>query len=350
MTAKFGRRPDDLNASDSTATPKVPTKQYYMFDGYYKGTPDPNTGNVTGTNANPLVQYYTGAGKGVHVISSMDAQDLYAKWEPVTYQIKLELNPNGTTWPLIKDAKWGNNTTDTKYLYVKYKSGYPSFADQIGTTKPTAYGYEFKQWYRGSNSSNGHYFNDGKLVLTNEKVPPPTDENKAFWVQWKPKKFTVSLDSMTDKSSQSPNVLGGGIRNYVLNNIVFGQTIQESLGDKTIAQYLGSGYPPTKTGYNFVKWVNITNNNATFYEGTTYNLDDNATYYAYWIVKTYTVTLDKQGGTGGTSSVSVNWNAALPNVSIPARTGHNFTGYWYNKNPNAPSNDPYWEPYYNQSG
>lgn len=46
--------------------------------------------------------------------------------------------------------------------------------------------------------------------------------------------------------------------------------------------------------------------------------------------RTYTVTLYKSGGTGGTSSVTATWGLAMPSATAPSRSGYNFQGYFYN--------------------
>lgn len=43
---------------------------------------------------------------------------------------------------------------------------------------------------------------------------------------------------------------------------------------------------------------------------------------------TYTITLDKQGGSGGTSSVAVQIGADVPDISPPSKTGYVFVGYF----------------------
>jgi uncharacterized repeat protein (TIGR02543 family) len=54
----------------------------------------------------------------------------------------------------------------------------------------------------------------------------------------------------------------------------------------------------------------------------------NTTLYAYWTANTYTVTFDKQSGTGGSDSVSATYGAAMPAATAPTRTGYTFGGYY----------------------
>ena len=58
----------------------------------------------------------------------------------------------------------------------------------------------------------------------------------------------------------------------------------------------------------------------------------NATYTAQWTANTYTVTLDRQSGIGGTAEVAATYNSAMPSVIVPTRTGHTFGGYWTEQN------------------
>jgi len=44
--------------------------------------------------------------------------------------------------------------------------------------------------------------------------------------------------------------------------------------------------------------------------------------------QTYTVTLNPNGGSGGTASVTATAGAAMPSATAPTRSGHTFLGYW----------------------
>lgn len=58
---------------------------------------------------------------------------------------------------------------------------------------------------------------------------------------------------------------------------------------------------------------------------------------------TYTVTLNKSGGTGGTSSTTVAAGSAMPTITPPTKTGYTFDGYYSETNGNGTK-------YYNNSG
>lgn len=111
-------------------------------------------------------------------------------------------------------------------------------------------------------------------------------------------------------------------------------------GDNTVTATYDSAMPsaeaPTRTGYTFGGYYSEASGGGTKY----YNADmssahiwdvaDNGTLYALWTANPYTVTLNANGGTGGTASVSATYDSAMPSATAPTRTGYNFLGYYYN--------------------
>ena len=89
---------------------------------------------------------------------------------------------------------------------------------------------------------------------------------------------------------------------------------------------------PVKTGYTFNGWK--VNGGAAVK-----NLTLGATDYtnvislqATWTANKYTVAFDKQNGTGGSTSAAATFNSAMPAITVPARTGYTFGGYYTAKN------------------
>jgi len=79
-----------------------------------------------------------------------------------------------------------------------------------------------------------------------------------------------------------------------------------------------TGLHPGKT-YEHRFWGGYASN--TFY-------DPSSTVYANFTTKPSTVTLDRNSGTGGTSSVNGTYDAAMPSATMPTRTGYQFQGYY----------------------
>ena len=86
---------------------------------------------------------------------------------------------------------------------------------------------------------------------------------------------------------------------------------------------------PTRTGYTFNGWN--TNNSGTgtnYAAGANYTANANVTLYAKWTANKYTVTLNQQSGSGGSSSVQATYGSAMPSATMPTRAGYTFNGYF----------------------
>ena len=103
-------------------------------------------------------------------------------------------------------------------------------------------------------------------------------------------------------------------------------------GNQTKAQDITlklSTTTPTRTGYTFNGWN--TNNSGTgtnYAAGANYTANANVTLYAKWTANKYTVTLNQQSGSGGSSSVQATYGSAMPAATMPTRMGYTFQGYY----------------------
>jgi uncharacterized repeat protein (TIGR02543 family) len=52
------------------------------------------------------------------------------------------------------------------------------------------------------------------------------------------------------------------------------------------------------------------------------------TLYTKWTGRTYTVTLDDNGGSGGSGTITATYGSPMPVITLPTRTGYTFNGYW----------------------
>ena len=88
----------------------------------------------------------------------------------------------------------------------------------------------------------------------------------------------------------------------------------------------------TRTGYTQTGWTTADGGAKTFDLSSTYAVDAPITLYPFWTAKTYVVTLNRQNGTSGTTSVTATYGSAMPAISVPTRTGYTFDGYWTEAN------------------
>ncbi len=83
------------------------------------------------------------------------------------------------------------------------------------------------------------------------------------------------------------------------------------------------------TGYTYNGWNTAADGSGTHYDaGATYSGNAAMSLYAEWTANAYTVTFDKQSGTGGSSSVNATYGSAMPAANAPTRAGYTFGGYY----------------------
>ena len=208
-----------------------------------------------------------------YTFNTMPATDitLYAKWTINQYTISFEENGGST----VADITQNYATTVTK------------------PADPTKTGYTFSGWF----TDNGTFENE----FTFDTMP---------------------LDGITLYAKWTPN-------NY---KITFVENGGSTVADITQGYETKITQPtdPTKTGYTFGGWFTDNNTFENEFIFDTMPLNG-ATLYAKWIAKTYSVTLDKQGGEGGTSSFTATYGVKT-SIDAPTREGYTFNGYWTSPN------------------
>ena len=86
---------------------------------------------------------------------------------------------------------------------------------------------------------------------------------------------------------------------------------------------------PTRTGYNFDGWYTAASGGTKINDiGTTTKPTSDVTYYAHWTPKTYTITLNANGGeSNGSATATYNKNT-VTNLTQPTRTDYRCNGYY----------------------
>lgn len=99
---------------------------------------------------------------------------------------------------------------------------------------------------------------------------------------------------------------------------------------------------PRRTGYTFLGWsTSSTAASATYSPGDTYTNNGRATLYAVWSAKTYTISYNANGGSGGPASQTKYHGIKLLLSSIePTRNGYTFLGWGVSSSSTSPTYQP----------
>ena len=163
-------------------------------------------------------------------------------------------------------------------------------------------GYTFAGWYDGVGGTGTQYTDkDGNSVRVWDKAA-----NTTLYAKWIVNSYTVTFDKQGGTSD----------------------------ADTVIVTY-DSEMPvcaaPELDGYDFEGYFD--ENGTQYYNASmgsvrVWDKTANATLYARYKGKTYTITFDKQGGSNGTNSVAATYNSTVPAATAPSRTGYTFQGYF----------------------
>lgn len=168
---------------------------------------------------------------------------------------------------------------------------------------PTRTGYTFQGYFDAASGGTRYYNANGTSARTWNKA-----SNATLYAQWTANTYTVNFNKQS----------GTGGSNSVT---------------ATYNANMPSATMPTRTGYTFNGYFDAASGGNQYYKanGTsarTWNKTANTTLYAQWTANQYTVTFDKQNGTGGSANVSATFDAAMPAATMPTRTGYTFQGYY----------------------
>ncbi len=262
----------------------APTKDGYSFQGYFRYA------NGVGT------KYYNADMTSANNWNLSDDTTLFAYWAANQYMV-------------ILNHQGGIGGTGS--VYATYNLDMPSGQN---ITAPTRAGYTFQGYYRYVNGVGTKYYSSDmrSYNVWNETA------DCTIYAYWKPNIYTVIL--------QKEGGTGGS--------------------DSVNATYLAnmpSAVAPTRVGYAFQGYYSLANGlgtkyyNADMSSSHAWNIEDNGTLYAYWVGNKYTVTFNKQGGSGGTNSIVATYGANMPTlgVSAPTRRGYIFKGYYEYANANG---------------
>ena len=230
--------------------------------------------------------------------------EYFAQWEKKKYTV---------TYGVVGGEQNGNGTIVLKGVNSAIKDQDKQECEHGSTltfTATPADGYrvlEPQGWFSDEEGTEslGHGTSDSYTI--NSLTAPAT-----VFVQFE--KIPASIFMVTF------NANGG---EGTMNSQEFTQDVAQNLTTNTFA----------RTGYTFSGWNTKADGTGTSYtDGQLVTLTTaGLTLYAQWTANQYTITLDKQGGTGGTNTVTVHYDnndySANP-VSVPSIQGYAFMGYY----------------------
>ena len=303
----------------------TPTRTGYAFDGWY-----------TSASGGTQVTAET-------TVAITDSQTLYAHWTANKYTVTFDVNwEGGSVSPESKDvtyaSTYGTLPTPTRtghkfdgWYTAKSGGTKVTASDTVSiTTVQTLYAHWTVNTYTATFKANGGtpattniVQNYGTTLLApavtrtgytlagwSPEVPPTMPaSNSTYTAQWTANEYTVTFDP------------DGG-----------------SGGSASVSATYGSAMPsatmPTRTGYTFGGYFAEAGGTGTKYynadgsSAKSWDVASDSTLYAKWTANKYTVTLDRQDGTGSSTSVQVTYDAAMPLAAKPTRTGYTFGGYF----------------------
>lgn len=224
---------------------------------------------------------------------------LYANWKPNTYTIHYDNNggigfiPN-STHSFDREKELRNNT------FIKF--GYTLVPGAEWNTKPDGSGTSYAAGEEVVNLSS----KDGDTIT--------------LYANWQEGVYTID----TNKEGG----MGGTDHFFEKYDI-------DWFLDADLSQETDSISIPQKTGYTFEGYSKyffgigkeIVNKTGAIQVKPDY-YERNSTIYANYTAKDYTITFDKQGGSGGTDSIRVTFDQMLPVANAPIRNGYTFKGYF----------------------
>ncbi len=226
---------------------------------------------------------------------------LKAEWESATYNLKLDLDATES----IQGA--------TEYNYA--------YANSLEISNPTKTGYKFTGWKvisapdAGTTWVIGETFVPDSAADTNVTIPANRIGSVTLEPMWETVSYTVSF-----------NANGGqGCKSFTFD-------IEDSF---TLPS-------TTKKGYTFAGWSvseNGGNWTAANYAGgqTVTGMYGDVTLIANWERTNYVVTLNPDGGTVSSATLSYNFETIV-DLPVPSKTGFSFTGWQVT----APDADASW--------
>ncbi len=279
----------------------------------------------------------------------------YLKWTPKTYTVTL-------------DTQGGSGGPGS--VTATYDAEMPE-----GNSAPTQQGKRFVGYFTGTDDGGTQYYTNtmGSANFWKEDVSSPTlyakwteGNHVLVTFQYGPITKTVfgaagaSLAepqfspregyTFTTWDKAIPSTIPDSDTTYaaLLNAGVYTVTLDPKggSGGTQLSATMGEALPvdglskPTRAGYDFHGYGRYSDGSGTKYFDADMNVQEpwdqakDATIYADWAAQGVQITLDLDGGSGTTHTITATYDAQLPNagLTVPKKTGYVFEGYYSERN------------------
>ena len=245
----------------------APTRFGYNFAGYF------SQANGQGT------QYYNASMNSINNWNITENTTLFASWNAKTIAISFN---NGT------------GASVTSAINATFAQPMPA------ATKPTLTGHDFMGYYTQASAQGIQYYDENMNSLLNWESETAT----TLFAHFTPSDYNITFNS-----NQGNN---------------------PSFNSKIVIYNQSFGELPTinRIGYDFAGWYDATTGGNLINEQTTVSIVQDTIYYARWTPMTFTITFNKDGGTGGSENATASYEQTLPVATIPNRSGYTFNGYY----------------------
>ena len=224
----------------------------------------------------------------------------------------------------------GNICTVNMFYRVKNSSG-TVVLDKSGTATALS-------WFKNDGSNQVWQNTDIGVDLMNGGLAPGTYTFECWFTATGNNSSSSGCGTTFWYSNNSNNYKYTFIipsKNLTVSGAANGNTVSGTVTGITKGKAYTIKATPT-TGYSFSKWtassgassITIANPNAASTTVTFKDYANDATVTASFSAIKSDVTLDANGGTDGTASVTATYGQAMPSATMPTRTGYTFNGYF----------------------
>ena len=304
--------------SNSAATTSIssitrPTRTGYTFQGYYTET------NGSGT------QIINSSGSIIGSNTYINADDtLYAYWTINTYTLTINYSStvgvtNATNINISASGCTISNNSIPSGQSSKISHTYTtsSYSIVLKLSNSSSYDYYMRIGSKPTTSSYTLIYDDANDSHTYTWTPDSNDSITIYIYQ----RYTISYNGNNKTSGTVPST----------QYKIFGTNLTLSANNLS------------RTGYTSNGWNTKSGGTGSHYASSgSYSVNANATLYAEWKANVYTITLNKQSGSGGTSTIYLKYNtgwysnsaatSSIVKVSVPTRAGFTFQGYYTGTN------------------